>query len=668
MFDLDGNFKQQVQLPAGVKTLVSDTRWLYAGCDNGGVYDLTDPQHPRLAYVLPTSATATPSIDDIDDHDENAMDVDGAPADIASAPAAGIPRKHVTFVVDCSSSMRGALIDSAVRNVSSIISCQLQDDDLVSLVKFNSAVTPVFSAVSKRDNAENIAKSVQALLGAPSGTTALWAAFAKGFEIAKNTPMDVDQWVVLLTDGENNVHTGFDAAAIAALAGQSDARVIAISVGSATSADKMQAICAASTTHGFLSKHVSVSATPHGVDEAFKVVAQMLNARVTSLAIADGLVSITDANGSITVCNIDGVKLWAHQGATPGGWMVRADSRSAYQGNDTSIIRYNLRNGELESQSPLDAPVFSGCQTPDSLFIAAGSGLYHFSKLTNSTNAVASVAPAVVLANAAGMIDGSVFLFTADSTATISCFEWDPADPARAAPTKWQMSCSDIGTPLSMQVFGNRLYAVTANGFLASIDVSPAATASGAPTIVCAVKTVTGADVTVPLQKLPTTNDASLGVVVECQRELECGEILEIHRAIHDRSVDHIVVRGKNYPIQVAQAKKLRYVAFSNLKFMEQNPAKTGKYGQMARSGRKITWCISGHSPRWGLVLDNRVESDFMPTKMRIVSDGFNKNWDVQFPIVENSQRVGARFVVEQIFPAENGEYYRTAGKIAQLR
>jgi hypothetical protein len=395
----------------------------------------------------------------------------------------------------------------------------------------------------------------------------------------------------------------------------------------------------------------------------------LLNARVTSLSIADGLVAISDANGSITVCNIDGVKIWSHNSGTAGGWMVRADARSAYQGNDNGILRFNLRNGTMESQCPLGNAVLSGCQTPDSLFSAAGSNIYWFSKMNNNVAAVASVAPAIILANAAGMIENQVHLFTADSSSTISCFPWNPTAPTTLHAAKWRLSCSEIGTPLSMQVFDNRLFVATTKGVLASIDISPAATAAGAPTIVCAVKTsdIDG-EATVPLQKLPTTNDATQGVIVECQRELNDNELMDIHRAIHTAGVNHVIVRGKSYPVEVAPAKKLRFVVISNMKFVEQNPDKAGKYGQMARSGHKITWCISGHSPRWGLIVDDQVQSNVCPLKMRILSDGFNKNWDVQFPVIENSQRtLGAKFVVAQIFPAENGEYYRAAGQIAQL-
>jgi predicted DNA-binding WGR domain protein len=47
----DGKVQMQFKLPEGVKCLVGDRDWLYAGCDDGNVYDLTG-KVPRLAYSI----------------------------------------------------------------------------------------------------------------------------------------------------------------------------------------------------------------------------------------------------------------------------------------------------------------------------------------------------------------------------------------------------------------------------------------------------------------------------------------------------------------------------------------------------------------------------------------------------------------------------------------
>lgn len=71
----DGEILNQFQLPEGVKCLVGDNIWIYAGCDDGNVYDLTG-KIPRLAYTIDEN------IDiywlDIDDGILAVSDVNGA--------------------------------------------------------------------------------------------------------------------------------------------------------------------------------------------------------------------------------------------------------------------------------------------------------------------------------------------------------------------------------------------------------------------------------------------------------------------------------------------------------------------------------------------------------------------------------------------------------------
>jgi len=47
----EGEVQRQFRLKDGVKSIVSDGDWLYAGCDDGKVYDLTGKM-PRVAYDI----------------------------------------------------------------------------------------------------------------------------------------------------------------------------------------------------------------------------------------------------------------------------------------------------------------------------------------------------------------------------------------------------------------------------------------------------------------------------------------------------------------------------------------------------------------------------------------------------------------------------------------
>ena len=49
--DHEGNLLREFKLPDGVKCIVSDEDWLYAGCDDGNVYDLTG-KVPFVAYEI----------------------------------------------------------------------------------------------------------------------------------------------------------------------------------------------------------------------------------------------------------------------------------------------------------------------------------------------------------------------------------------------------------------------------------------------------------------------------------------------------------------------------------------------------------------------------------------------------------------------------------------
>lgn len=49
--DHEGKVLDQFKLPDGVKCIVADDEWLYAGCDNGKVYDLGG-KVPRIAYEI----------------------------------------------------------------------------------------------------------------------------------------------------------------------------------------------------------------------------------------------------------------------------------------------------------------------------------------------------------------------------------------------------------------------------------------------------------------------------------------------------------------------------------------------------------------------------------------------------------------------------------------
>ena len=51
---------------------------------------------------------------------------------------------------------------------------------------------------------------------------------------------------------------------------------------------------------------------------------------------------------------------------------------------------------------------------------------------------------------------------------------------------------------------------------------------------------------------------------------------------------------------------------------------------------------------------------------MRVISAGYNKNWNVQFP--KKLRRNGAKFIVDSVVESQNGGFYRAVGDIKQLK
>ena len=70
---------------------------------------------------------------------------------------------------------------------------------------------------------------------------------------------------------------------------------------------------------------------------------------------------------------------------------------------------------------------------------------------------------------------------------------------------------------------------------------------------------------------------------------------MQIFKALFSKQSE-VEVAGESFPISIFKSKKLRYVDLYGFRFIEQNPAKTSKWAQMARDGAKIMWVFRGRS------------------------------------------------------------------------
>ena len=130
-FNLSGEMKRRIKLPSGVKCLVADMgHWLYAGCDDGIVYDLSREEAPRIAYEIESAV----SID-------NYLEIENQRN----------KKRKINFVLDKSASMDNTRINAAIKNLSMVYNHHLREDDKITLIEFNDNVHVRFSSFSKNN-------------------------------------------------------------------------------------------------------------------------------------------------------------------------------------------------------------------------------------------------------------------------------------------------------------------------------------------------------------------------------------------------------------------------------------------------------------------------------------------------------------------------------------
>ncbi len=229
-----GSIEKKIQLAVGVKAVVSDSQWIYAGCDNGTIYDLSHevvrvayrfgkeegssaphPQAPKrgTSSLKRTnskagSAAAAAAADQKDVKSSNGAAAAANPQARASgsgnsAVAAGgeeldsIPPKHLVFAIDCSGSMEGPYLHACIDNMELMVNTMVRPDDRVSLIRFRHYSEVIFTAQTKRDNYSTILNGIRNCTA--SGGTAFWAALRDALSTFGASDDTYEQWVVALT-------------------------------------------------------------------------------------------------------------------------------------------------------------------------------------------------------------------------------------------------------------------------------------------------------------------------------------------------------------------------------------------------------------------------------------------------------------------------------------
>ena len=233
--------------------------------------------------------------------------------------------------------------------------------------------------------------------------------------------------------------------------------------------------------------------------------------------IADAVLAVSDASGQLTVFNHEDDSQWVAISSGERGWMVRCDEIGVYHGHADGVTMYDWEDGEELWYQPLEGAVLFGWADDSRLVVATNERrVYALSKQGDILFYGQCDASVYCCAS-----DNGRYLFAGDCDGAIYCFD----DHGQRV---WKLSL-DAGSAFSMHYSDGALYIATTSGLLLCVDLaatglsqksapsarSAASSTPAAPTALTAIDdnvALAATDIT----GLPTTTDASGGVVVEC--------------------------------------------------------------------------------------------------------------------------------------------------------
>lgn len=222
--------------------------------------------------------------------------------------------------------------------------------------------------------------------------------------------------------------------------------------------------------------------------------------------IKDGMLGVSDADGNVVLVNHEEESQWRKKSKGDRGWMVRCDELGVFHGHSQGVTMYDWEDGREIWSRKTEGDVLFGWQEESAVFAATSRNKVHrFSKKGEGDTVYAC--DASVLSCAAAE-DGK-YVFAADNSSSVYCFD-------EAGARLWKLG-TGCGSALSMQYFQERLYLVTTDGTLASVDVSEAAIQGAMQGTVAPAKKIAAPKpmaVATP-GEVESTVDVGDGVVVE---------------------------------------------------------------------------------------------------------------------------------------------------------
>jgi predicted DNA-binding WGR domain protein len=237
------------------------------------------------------------------------------------------------------------------------------------------------------------------------------------------------------------------------------------------------------------------------------------------LDIHEGVLSIADAGGRLTVIDHEEEHQWSRNSAGSSGWMVRSDGDAVYHGHSAGVDAYADKGGtELWSTKTQGAVLF-GWQEDEYVYAGTARNVVH--KILKTNGQVDATYKCDTSVYSCATASDGKYVFAGDSASSVYCFA---ADGTRL----WKLG-TGCGSALSMQYRDDKLYIVTTDGSLACIDATEQAITDAqggvVPTTVD-VKLNAAMPVAIPQAAVATTTSANGGIVVECVDE---GGRLRVH-------------------------------------------------------------------------------------------------------------------------------------------
>jgi predicted DNA-binding WGR domain protein len=228
------------------------------------------------------------------------------------------------------------------------------------------------------------------------------------------------------------------------------------------------------------------------------------------LDIADGILGVSDVNGTVTTINHEEESQWTRKSKGTSGWMVRCDEIGVYHGHSNGVTMYDWADGSVIWDKKTGGAVLFGWQEETTVYAGTSDDrVYAFSK-TGTIGQIYQCDGTVYSCAAAA--DGK-YVFAGDNYSSIYCFN-DKGDRI------WKLA-TGCGSAFSMQFLDDRLYIVTTNGTLACIDASEAAIQSAQAGTVPEVINVKAPklDAILPSTTLESTSTSDGGILVQCVQE-----------------------------------------------------------------------------------------------------------------------------------------------------